>query len=419
MLDAFNNVIDDEVRYARGLVLKSSYEEKLRLQRAVEILKERKTIGKNSFYIFTGNCRGNPLESDDLGVNSDEWVGPAFFVDELKTLALKHFSGTPATDDVAIFNRTSAANIASIITFGGPDKTVISYAPQTSHHPSVPRGARIAGSKMICAATVEDLERIDASPNGGICLITSATSELFCFTEEELIHGIAVAKSKGLTVVVDDAYGARIRPIIYSYTPSLPAGADAAVTNNDKAGLNGPRAGIMAGKREIVNRIHSTACAFGMEARWPICLGVYRSLARFKRSDLLDEVEVGGKLYTAVAQRLGSEHVRKSILGPEIKADTILKLILEMSGSGCKRCQAVPAEASSALGMELLKSYGIVTTNSFGMPGAEMSVRLKTNRTTYDRLGGAERIADMLYDSMLEVSKYINDIDAVKRTILG
>lgn len=420
MLDKFNNPIDPDVDYARGKILKSSFEEKKKYLHALHVIAKRmESCSEDDFYIFTGNVRNNALKPTDLGLMSEEWVGQALYQEELRKVGIEHVSGNIETDDVAVFNRTSAANVSTILTFGGEGKTLISMAPQKKHHPSVSRGAKLSQSKLLSIAGADEMKNIDVSNDNAFCLITSVTSELLYFNDDELKSGIAAAKGKGLTVIVDDAYGARLRPIIFGFTPALLCGADAVVTNNDKAGLNGPRAGVMIGKKDIVTKIHSKACELGLEARAPISLAVYRSLSEFDPHELVEEVNVGKELYMDLCAAFGAENVRESLLGPEITADTVLQLILDRAGRSPEESVLVPGEAASAVGMELLRRFGIVTTNASGMPGARVSLRFKTNRPTLTHLGGASKVTAMLKESLDAVGKYVNDLDEARKILIG
>lgn len=420
MKDAFNNEIDPEVDYARGKILAGSFDEKMKYQNAVRVIAKRiEREGEGNFYIFTGNIRNNALKPEDLGLMSEEWVGQAVYQEDLRLTAIKHVSGNPDTDGAAVFNRTSAANVATSLALGGEGHTVISVAPLCKHHPSVKRGAALSRSDIVCVKNAAELRALDVDPQKAFCLVTSVTSELLYFNEEEMLDIIAAAKDKGLTVIVDDAYGARTRPILFGCTPALKAGADVVTTNNDKAGLNGPRAGVMVGKKDLVTRIHSKACELGMEGRAPLCLAVYRSLSSFSPNDLIEEVAVGKELYEALHAKFGDEFVRRSLLGPEITGEDTLKLILKRVGLKESDTALVPNEASSALGMELLSRFGIVTTNACGMPGARISVRLKTNRPTLDKLGGSKKVAEMFTEALDAVGKYVNDFAKAKKVILG
>lgn len=94
-------------------------------------------------------------------------------------------------------------------------------------------------------------------------------------------------------------------------------------------------------------------------------------------------------------------------------------MAIERAGLTAQDTQLVPSEASAALGMELLAMYGIVTTNACGMPGAKISVRLKTNRKILNAVGGAAKLAEMFSVALDEVAKYVNDKERARKIILG
>src|SRR5687767_2214935 len=118
MQDRFGNPVDPAVRYARGQILASSYDEALKYAHAQEMIRRRAAgHGERSIAIFTGNQRDFTLEPDDLGPRSEEWVGPALFWPDLKAAILEHLGGDDA-HEVAVFNRASAGLIATISAVG-------------------------------------------------------------------------------------------------------------------------------------------------------------------------------------------------------------------------------------------------------------------------------------------------------------
>src|SRR5699024_10586283 len=132
----------------------------------------------------------------------------------------------------------------------------------------------------------------------------------------------------------------------------------------------GPRAGILAGKHELVIRVLAEGSEIGIEARPSIALGVVRSLEKYNENDLKGEVEVGEKLYNSLTEKMGLPSINNTILGPEISEDNLLKYMLDKGTIKLEEIQVVPAEVTAAVGCVLLEKYGIVTTNSCGMPGA-------------------------------------------------
>lgn len=418
--DCFGNEIDREVGYARGSILSDSFSEKIKQQHAVTRIKKYiEKNGEESLSIFTGNIRDNQLNKDDLGIRSEEWVGPSLFQSQLREKVLAHLGvneGETKEYEVAIFNRTSAAIVSSILAFAKPHSTILSYAAGKKAHPSVSRGAKLANAQVTEIENLKELEKTDL-PNGSVCVITGVTSELLLLNEEEFVNGIKIAKEKGFIIVVDDAYGARIRPILLGHPHALSVGADIVISNNDKAALHGPRAGIMGGKKDYVVKASAKASEYGLEARAPIALAVLRSVENFQKEELIGEKEIGDALYENLSQRLGTEKVRKTLLGPEISAENVTKYILEQKK--IDSINLVPAEVSTAIGFILLDKYGIITTNTCGMPGARVSLRLKTNEKTVSDFGGIELVVNAVMSSIGAVADYIEDEQQIKGLILG
>lgn len=299
-------------------------------------------LGEDSLYIFTGNIRWNQLKSSDLGITSEEWVGPSLFYPQLKEKALDHLGGDSDKSEVAVFNRTSAGIVSSIMALVKPGNILVSFAPDKKAHPSVSRGAKLAGAKLYEVDTIEELKNVPES-SSAVCVVTGVTSELLLLDQELFVEAIKMAKLMNMIVIVDDAYGARIRTILLNQPTALEAGADIVITNNDKAALHGPRAGIMAGNKELVMKASAKASEYGMEARAPIALGVLRSLEQFKPEELIGEMNVGQSLYEGLSKKMGEEYVRKTLLGPEISADNALRYILKRRGMNSKDCAVVPS----------------------------------------------------------------------------
>lgn len=183
-----------------------------------------------------------------------------------------------------------------------PGNILVSFAPDKKAHPSVSRGAKLAGAKLYEVDTIEELKNVPES-SSAVCVVTGVTSELLLLDQELFVEAIKMAKLMNMIVIVDDAYGARIRTILLNQPTALEAGADIVITNNDKAALHGPRAGIMAGNKELVMKASAKASEYGMEARAPIALGVLRSLEQFKPEELIGEMNVGQSLYEGLSKK--------------------------------------------------------------------------------------------------------------------
>ena len=111
--------------------------------------------------------------------------------------------------------------------------------------------------------------------------------------------------------------------------------------------------------------------------------------------------------------------MQRSDLGPMIKEDAVLKVMMERAGLGGQTPVVVPSEATAALGMVLLREYGVLTVNTHGQPGARVSLRLKPTLDALSRVGGVDLVVRAVMGSLDEVVKIINDRDAMARLILG
>jgi L-seryl-tRNA(Ser) seleniumtransferase len=405
--DRFGNVIDAEVKYARGRILASAQDERLRFLQAQRIIQWRlEKAGPKSIAIFTGNQRDFLLDAADLGPLTEEWLGPAQFNEELRHAVLQHLGGTDA-HEACVFNRTSGGLIAAISSIGA-GRTVISYTPPgSSSHPSISRGARAGGSSFVEVSDLPALNRSLASSSVGIVVITPISSELKLLTPDEAGDAVGMAGRRGAVTLVDDAYGARLRPVAQHGPRSLELGAALAITSADKAGLSGPRAGFMAGRADLVLEAATRAAENGQEARAPIALAVLRSLSRYSQATLIEEIAHGDEVYMELAKLL-PDHVRRTPIGAFISEEDILLLALERAGVAPADAPVVPCEAASALGMILLKEHGILVIVS-GQPGSRVSLRLKPIPGALGLAGGATQTAGAVNDAIDRLAAMIRD----------
>ncbi len=417
--DSFGNPIDPVVGFARGTIIRSSVDEARRLQQGQAVAAARvRELGPESIGIFTGNQRDFPVSADDILTLCEEWVGPGLGAKELRAVAVKHMGGK-AEDGVAVFNRTSAGIIATIAA-NAAGKTVVSVVPPGGRsHASVVRGARIAQVKLVEVQGDKDWRSAIEAESPGLVVVTTVTSSLERLEDAITTQVADFAKRRNAIVFLDEAYGARLRPVLHAGALSLQLGADISITNCDKAGLPGPRAGVLVGRQDLVTAASAKASEFGMEARAPIAAAVLRSLQKYSPEDLQKEAQAGQVLATALQNRLGRERVQRSDLGPMIDENDVLTILLERAGRADEKPVVVPCEATSALGMVLLRDHGVLTVNTHGQPGARVSVRLKPTLDALRRAGGLETVIDAMDKSLTDIAEIIHDRDAVARLVLG
>lgn len=415
MQDIFGHAIDPAVGYARGAILSSSAAEMRRVDHAGALIRERiAQRGPQGLGLFTGNRRDFLLRPDDLTVLAEEWIGSALFADDLDAAIRSHLEA-PGTAATAVFNRGSAALVAAIMALGEGGR-VLSYVPAGDRsHPSVRRGAALAGAVLEECDEPECLRQLLAATDVTLLVVTPVTSSLASLTDADIAATVAAGRQRGVPVLVDDAYGARLRTVLAGGAPAFRHGADVVVTNADKAGLHGPRAGILAGRAELVARIAGRAAELGLEARAPIALGVLRGLQAWAPDDLRSEAADGAALAQALTARLGPR-VRKTMLGPLVSADDILAEAMRRAGRN--DAPVVPIEATAFIGVTLL-GHGIITTNALGRPGSHPALRLKPTAGALTRCGGVEAVAAAVDAALDDLAAMLDAPERVRALLLG
>lgn len=413
--DRFGNAIDPSVGFARGRHLSSSAAETRRLRHAqavaAEVVAKR---GIDALGIFTGNSRQFPLRPDDLDTLCEEWVGSGLFARELAEAAITHFGGG---ETAAVTNRTTAGIVAAILALSG-GRPVVSVVPDGDRsHASVIRGCALAGIDLVEIPGNADPAEALGRHRPALVVVTTVTSTLARLPDEETRRAVAAGKAAGATVFMDEAYGARLRPVFHGGALSLELGADFAITNTDKAGLSGPRAGVLCGSAGPVLATLAKASELGQEARAPIAAGAMRSLQGYDPEDLKAEARDGQTIADALAAAWGAEVVHRSDLGPMIDEQDVLARLLALSGR--TETQIVPAEATAAVGMILLRDHGILTVNTHGMPGGRVSLRLKPTAGALGAAGGAAALVAALDQASQIVAERLDDADWFAATLFG
>lgn len=414
--DSFGNPIDPTVGYARGEFLDSSAAEVRRLRHAQRVaamvVAER---GIDSIGIFTGNARSFPLSSADLEL-AEEWVGPGRFADRLRVVAIDHLGGH-RDDAVAVFNRTSGGIVAAMVALSA-GRPVVSVVPAGDRsHASVIRGCALAGVELVEVDDPAGIAGTARSVAPALVVVTTVTSTLARLDDEVTRAAVAAAGDVGATVFMDEAYGARLRPVLHGGAKSLALGGDAAITNTDKAGLSGPRGGVLVGREGVVVPVLAKASELGIEARAPIALGALRSLEAFDPAVLRQEVEDGREVADRLVERLGPDPVTRSELGPSLGEEAVAGLVMARPGGAA--VGLVPCEITAAVGMVLLRQHGVLTVNTHGQPGGRVSIRLKPTEGAVERVGGAAALADALDEALSTVARLGSDRAWVEQTLFG
>ena len=412
--DRFGNPIDRGVGYARGTILRGPVDEVRRRSRALALLRTRiDERGRGAVFNFTGHRREFSVGGRDLEEGlAEEWSGAACLATPLLEHTRRHFAA-PWGIEAAVFNRAAAGIVALILAVGTGGR-IVSVAPRARAHTSVLRGAELAGAHLDRRGP-EELPG-DAFRNASLAVITRITSELEIMSADSTRRVIEAARDAGCPTLLDDAYGARIGPELLGQPKALELDADAAITSCDKAGLGGPRAGLMAGDPDLVTAALATGSEFGLEARGPIQLGVLRALQSFAPASLRADAEAGAGITAGLRAKFEHGRVRETIMGPTIAEEDVLSILDER---GPVDSRLVPVEATSLLGMVLLERFGVLTGNVAERPGARVSLRLRPTIEEVARLGGVDAVVGVVDRAIDGATEVAADLDLARGVILG
>lgn len=412
--DRFGNVIDPAVGYARGLILATSADEARRMAHAWKRTHELIERGFSRFAILTGNAGDFPLRPEDIDL-CNEWTAPGFAASRLKELALHHLGGGPE-HSFSLLSRTSSAILAWLM-LHGRGRTVLSIAPEGGHgHSSIYFAAKNANSRIVELTADEVNEDLLAELEPACAVITSVTSSLEELDAEQIRTVAASLRSAGCPSLLDDAYGACIRPIFRGQAKSLQTGVDVAVTNGDKVGMGGPRCALLAGRSEWVEQMAVWAAEAGTDSRGPLMVAMLRALEKFTPDQLVQDARDGMELTAELTSRFGPRWVQPSLLGPKITEEDAMEIVLERSGSNPYRLR--PTDVTAAVAMRAV-SHGIVTVTSHGQPGVRVSLRLKPTDGSFEAAGGAGRIAEIFDEAFTWAAANLHRPDLLQSLILG
>ena len=419
MQDRFGNPLDPAVGYARGAHLAGPLDEFRRRAHGLDIVRAKAASeGRDRLYNFTGHRRDFPARNADLGDGlAEEWIGMPLIEERFDGLAREHF-GAGGDAAVALFNRSAAGIVSAILATAAAGDRVVAVALNGRTHPSIRRGAGLADAALSEPDPENGLEPSDFE-GAALTVLTRVTSELDILGPERTRAIVAAAKAAGSPVFVDDAYGTRVAPVLLGQEKTLELGADFGITSCDKAGLGGPRAGLMVGRADLVDRAVALASGLGLEARGPLVLGVLRSLESYRPETLKHDSSVARQIASGLQDRFGPARVLDLCMGPTISEEDVLAIALEGRSEGAGDCALVPAEASCILGMALLEDHGIVTSNVAERPGARVSLRLRPTAEEVERFGGPDRVVDAVADAFGTLRTLLGDTQAADVKIFG
>ena len=324
------------------------------------------------------------------------------FEEELQSVGREHMGG----EKVIPLNRTSSGILAAVLTLVSKDSNVVHYLAKLPAHPSIPRSCKLVGANY---SETDVFEEFSIPENTSLVVITGSTMDHKVIDENLFKKVIDMAHEKDIPVLVDDASGARLRTAVFNQRKATELGADLVVTSTDKL-MPGPRGGLMAGKKDLIDEIKVKANQFGLEAQPPLILAMVNGIKNYTEENLIKAISRKEEFYELLSEKY--EMFEKTPTGVMISEDSLsdqlekLNVETELSKKDCCFLWA----------MLLLKEFGIITIPAVGMPGASATIRidLSTQDVIDMDLNALHEKIDSSFEEFLELSQ---DVEKSKELI--
>ena len=384
------------------MIVNNSLDEVKKRESALKIIKEIiNDNGRDSLYDVTGLSGGFIASDDELDL-LETYVGPAIFEDELQIVGKEHLGG----EKVLAVNRTSSGILASVLALVEKGSHVSHFLAEFPAHPSIPRSCAIVGASY---DEFIDIDKFTIPDNTSLVVVTGSTMDHKVIDEELFRKVIDMAHERDIPVLVDDASGARLRTAVFNQGKATELGADLVVTSTDKL-MPGPRGGLMAGRKDLIDVIKVKANQFGLEAQPPLILAMVNGIKNYTEENLVKAISRKEEFYDLLSEKY--EMFEKTPTGVMVSEDSLknqlerLNVETELSQKDCCFLWA----------MVLLKDFGIITIPSVGMPGASATIRidLSTQDVIDMDLNQLYEKIDNSFDRFLDLSQ---DVEKSKELI--
>ena len=383
------------------MIITNSLDEVKKREKALSIIKDIvENKGREFLFDLTGLSGGFIASPSDLSL-LETYVGPAIFEEALQEVGIEHMGG----EKVLPLNRTSSGILATILALVKKDTNVVHYLAQLPAHPSIPRSCKLVGANYFETDVFEEFSIPD---NTSLVVITGSTMDLKVIDEDEFRRVIEMAHEKGIPVMVDDASGARLRTVVFNQPRACDLGADIAITSTDKL-MPGPRGGLMAGRKDLIDEIKVKVNQFGLEAQPPAVLAMLNGIKNFNGDNLVKSFVRKDEFFDMLNEKFSNfEKTPNGVLiSPEGLADEI-SIDHNLSDD----------DLAFVLSFILLKDHGIITIPAVGMPGASATIRfdLSTNDAFNLDLDDLSEKLESSFDKLLNV---VSDENKCREIIFG
>lgn len=414
MNDVFGNPIDDQVGYARGGILKSAADEETSRLRVMRLIR-RKIAERDVIYNMTGVCRYSYATPES---RNEDWEH--FSRERANQIVVEWFGGNQDEHSSLTVTRLTSLNIAAILTLARSKHVVLHIGASDSEnakstvHPSVVFGARLANARLIELKGIEDLDKVDMS-QVALVIITPFVETKLHLELGHLTEVVDLAHAGRVPVYVDDSHSA-LRVHGLGEPKALQLGADLAADSTDKH-IRGPLAGIMAGRKELVQEIGLTASSLGALATpyWGYDLSsvVCHALEEHKAEEVRDCLEFNKSLYLRLLE-VWKGAIWNAYSGVGLSMEGITSMAMNKLGH---ETGFVPCEVSTAFATALLDEENILAFGAINLPGIRRDVRLMIFP---DGLGlGAEKVESSILRALASTVQMLNDRGVVRKAILG
>lgn len=418
--------IDPVLGYAPGRILTDELMDYRSEQVAEAVLLDRYRkhglAGVHNVMMLVDNCR---VPDYFAGPEYEErYLSQKLSEERLDRLAKIHLGGDDGFRTLA-FNRTTAANLTVTLALVRPGSVVpylvVPYRKpwlKGHGHPSIPRAVELAQARCEIVTTAGEVAAL--LDRGDVSLVTICASYRGIVDEEILRTTCRLGRARAIPVFVDDASGARLRTIGEGQPTAIELGADLAVTSTEKYGLDGPRAGLVVGRKPLMERIGAKAAVLGTEARPSIVAAIVRCLEAFTREGGLamyaEWERRHRELYEVARPVFGDRVYWKGYGGVSIMAEDILEIVMERAG--VEESPWAPVDISTAVAMVLLRKYGYMTIPALHYPGASKALMIHLANPSAQVLTAKEIVA-ALDDAFATVAGIMESRQKLETVLFG
>ena len=340
------------------MIINNSLDEVKKRENALAIIKDWVlNKSRESLYDLTGLSGGFIASSSEINL-LETYVGPAIFEEELQKVGIEHMGG----EKVLPLNRTSSGILATILALVSENTNVVHYLAELPAHPSIPRSCDLVNANY---SETDNFDEFTIPENTSLVVITGSTMDHKVIDLENFKKVIEMAHERNIPVMVDDASGARLRTVVFNQAKACDLGADIAITSTDKL-MPGPRGGLMAGRKDLIDEIKIKVNQFGLEAQPPAVLAMLNGIKNFSSDNLINSFERKDELFDLLNENFNN--FQKTPTGVMISPEGLSKeLDIETRLSD--------NDLAFVFSFILLKDYGIITIPPVSMPGASATIR--------------------------------------------